>query len=117
VLHMQVNAISTQFDKLVTQLEQLKHCMTGLALMLTCGYDVVQLADIVQLDTKKSLTSAQDSGPESFFSQTLQRLECVRKMDRQMSVRMTKIVIRSVCQYSLLVVFDIWGAWFLSPSD
>ena len=59
----------------------------------------VQLSDVVSLDTKSpSLSSSQVCASTSFFTQTLQRLESLRKMDRPMAVRMMKIAIRSVQQ-------------------
>lgn len=72
-----------------------------LAYHLVCK---MQLPGAVSLDTKKKCEKAasQVSDSKSFFTQTLQRLESVTKMDRQMAVRMMKIAIRSV--YSVVVV-------------
>ena len=54
----------------------------------------------MNLESKKREPTSQVCGSTSFFTQTLQRLESVSKLDRQMAVRLMKIAIRSVMSSS-----------------
>ena len=69
----------------------------------------MQLPGAENVDRNKSVSSSHACST-SFFTEMLQRLESVRKMDRQMAVRMMRIAIRSVVSSRVVVVVVVVAA-------